>query len=328
MLILIGFLMVGFMVTVAMSIDIAHMQLSRLELRTSTDAAAKAAAFTLSETRDVSQAIARGRELAAANPVFNQPLRLADGDFQFGRSLLDNRTGGFTFSPNRTPFNSIRVNGLRTERSRSGAVPLIFGRFWGMTNFQPTATATATFMHRDIVLVVDRSGSMAGRKVQDLGVSLATFALTLLETLSEERIGLASYASDATADVPLTTNLNALAAAFSRMPVGGATNITAGMDAGEQIFLNSGEQPFAERTMIVMTDGIHNVGPQPLNSARRIAARDVVIHTITFGADANQSLMRNVARIGEGRHLHAVTGPQLQAAFREIAMTLTTIITE
>ena len=44
MLVLIAIMMIGFMVAVAFSVDIAQMHLSRTELRTATDAASKAAA--------------------------------------------------------------------------------------------------------------------------------------------------------------------------------------------------------------------------------------------------------------------------------------------
>ena len=47
------------------------------------------------------------------------------------------------------------------------------------------------------------------------------------------------------------------------------------------------KRPFAVKTMIVLTDGIHNTGAEPVISARTAAKNDIVIHTITFSADAS-----------------------------------------
>lgn len=63
MLPLICLMLVAFMVTVIFSVDVAYMQLVKSELRTATDAAAKAAAEALSRTQDVNAAIARGKAL-------------------------------------------------------------------------------------------------------------------------------------------------------------------------------------------------------------------------------------------------------------------------
>jgi hypothetical protein len=77
-----------------------------------------------------------------------------------------------------------------------------------------------------------------------------------------------------------------------------------------------------------MTDGLHNRGPEPRTVAAALAADGVRIHTITFGRDADLARMREVAQIGGGRHYHADTGLQLEQVYREIALTLSTIMTQ
>jgi Ca-activated chloride channel homolog len=327
-MVLIAILMVGFMASVALSIDIAHMHLAKMELRIATDAAAKATAEALAATQDIPTAIAQGKRLAQANQVFNRPLQLRDSDFQFGRSQLNNDGGAFNFRAGAQRFNSVRVVGARTDGSLSGPVPLFFSRFWGRENLGMTASAIATFLRRDVVLVVDRSGSMAGQKVNDLKGALITFGATLRSSPTEERIGLASYSNASTQDAQLTQEISVVASAALRIVVGGATNITSGIDAGINILNARGERPFTERVMILMTDGNHNVGPAPPSAANRAARQDIIIHAITFGADADQSAMRNVARITGGKHFHANNGAQLAAIYREIALSLNTLLTE
>lgn len=328
MMVLIAAMMILFMIFVAFSIDIAHMHLAKTELRSATDAAAKAAAQELSRTQSISAAIRVGSELAAANQVNNVPLRLRNSDFSFGRSSENPATGRFNFATSATPTNSVQVVGRRTTGSRSGAVPLFFGNMFGVPFFEPQSTATATYIDRDVVLVVDRSGSMAGAKFAELRAAIGVFTTTLGTTPVEEFVGLASYSDTATTDVMMTPDLRPIDAAFLTMPVAGFTSISAGMDAGEVVLRSGRPRGFVDRTMIVMTDGNHNRGPEPRLSATRLAADGVVIHTITFGSDADIPRMREVARIGSGRHFHALTGIELQRIYREIALSLSTMITQ
>ncbi len=327
MLVLIAIMMIGFMVAVAFSVDIAQMHLSRTELRTATDAASKAAASTLADTTDLESAITRGQEIAALNTVNGQPLLLDRRDFIFGRSI-ESPAGRFDFSPDSFPRNSVRVTGRRTVGSLSGPVPLFFGNILGVDFFEPQTNATATYIERDIVLVVDRSGSMRGSKFADLVDAIDIFVETLDETPSEEQVGLASYSDTATADHALTEDLTRISSAVRSLPVGGFTSISRGMEAGRTVMNGSRGADFVERTMIVMTDGRHNRGPEPRTTAQVLANDGVKIHTITFGSNADLPRMQEVALIGGGRHFHADNGIELREIYREIALTLSTMITE
>jgi uncharacterized protein YegL len=327
MLVLILIMLVGFMVAVAFSVDIAFMQLTRTELRSSTDAAAKAAAVELSLTLDRDEAIARGQEIAAANPVNGEPLLVDASEFSFGRSAELN-SGKFEFSPGGIPSNSVQVQGRRTNGSLSGPVPLFFGSFFGVNDFEPRLSSTATYIERDIVLVVDRSGSMFGQKFLDLVNAIDIFVETLDTTTVEEQVGLASYNDNATEDVELGSDLTRISTVMAALPVGGFTSISRGMQAGSNIMDRSRSPEFVERTMIVMTDGRHNRGQEPRIVARNLADDGVTIHTITFGQNADQPRMIEIAEIGGGRHFQADNGAELAAIYREIALTLSTIMTQ
>jgi len=328
MMVFIGVLMVIFIVGVALSIEYAHIQLARTELRTATDAAAKAAALELSRSQNVDTAIATGTRVASENLIIGRPLLLSPSDFRFGNSAQDRVSGRFDFRDADTPINSVRVDGKRTTASLGGGVALFFGGFFNVPFFEPTSTATATFINRDVVLVVDRSGSMAGRLLRELQAAVATFTRTLAETPVDEHVGLASYAEFASVDVLLTPDLSAIDRAANRLVANGWTSISRGMEAGEEVFRSGRSARFVERTMIVMTDGNHNRGPEPRIVAQRLANDGVVIHTITFGGEADLVRMREVARIGRGRHYHAANGAELAQIYREIALSLSTLITQ
>ncbi|MEM6366591.1 MAG: vWA domain-containing protein, partial [Planctomycetota bacterium] len=281
MLVMIAVMLMLFLFTVAFSVDIAYMHLSRAELRAATDAASKAAATTLADTLSRDAAIARGQQIAAANRVANQPLLLSAGDFEFGRSERQ-QNGKYAFAAaGGNALNSVRVRGQRTRSSLSGAVPLFFGNVTGTQVFEPITDATATYIERDITLVVDRSGSMTGTKIFELRAALDVFVRLLDSTPVQERVGLASYNDQATEDVALTTNLNAINAAMAGMPTRGFTSISRGMEAGGRIARRGRPVEFVERTMIVMTDGRHNRGPEPASVARVLAGEKTMIHTIT-----------------------------------------------
>ena len=328
MLVLICVMIFAFLVTVAFSVDIAYMNLVKSELRSATDAAAKAAAETLARTQDRNAAIARGKEIALENQVANRGLELRDADLSFGRAELDG-SGRFVFRVGGVPSNSVRVNGQRTNGSLSGNVQLFFGRIFNITGFQPQEFSTATFIQRDIVLVVDRSGSMLdANKFNDLRAAVGIFVQILVDSPVDERVGLASYSTTQSEDVELTDNLSLINNAMSTMPVDGFTNISGGIDAGGNIMGRGRSRDFVERTMIVLTDGLQNRGRPARIAATEQAALGTVIHAITFGLDADRAAMRQVATIGNGRYFHADNGAQLRQVFQEIALTLSTIITE
>ena len=327
MMIMIVVMMIGFMVAVALTVDIANMHLARTELRTATDAASKAAAAALADTTDIGDAVQQGRRIAAQNRVNGKPLQLSRQDFVFGRSRQD-ASGKFQFTTSGFPRNSVQVTGRKTKGSLSGAVPLFFGNLMGVEYFEPTVNATATYIERDVVLVVDRSGSMRGQKFRDLISAIDIFVDTLQSTPVDERVGMASYNHFSSEDVPLTADLSLISSGVRRLRVRGMTSISRGMDSGQNIMNGSRNANFVERTMIVMTDGKHNRGPEPRISAQSLANNGIQIHTITFGSGADLARMREVARIGHGRHFHANDGDQLRQIYRDIALTLSTIMTE
>jgi Ca-activated chloride channel family protein len=325
--ILVAALMIGFVAMVAISIDMAYLHMSRTELRAATDAAAKAASVTLSQTQDINAARNSGIQVAGLNTIGGKPLVLNNNNFIFGNSSR-NQNGKFSFTPGKTPFNGVRVIAELGQGSASGGVDLFFGNLHGVKVFETRQEAISTYLERDIVVVIDRSGSMQGQKYRDLCDALSIFVATVQETPTKEFMGLASYSSGASVDLGYTLDLGLVPGKAKGLKVDGMTSISAGIDAGYQIIQTGRSKLFVERTMVVMTDGQHNTGREPIIPARVVAADGVTIHTITFGAGADKSRMAAIAAVGRGRHLHADNGAQLKAAFRDIALTLSTMLTQ
>jgi len=361
MLVLIAVCLPLCVIMAAFAVDVAWMQLARTELRTATDAAARAGSKALSLHQDRNAALAAAKEAALRNKVAGEPLKLANQDIEIGLSQRPDNGGRFQFTAGGSKPNAVRVTGRRTRGSAAGAVDLLFAGVLGVEQFEPTEVATGSQMDRDICLVIDRSGSMMqsafGRSSStsssdcnppnsrsrwaalDAGVNV--FLDEMDRSLPDEQVGMVSYGSDlrrCNIDYPetrlesdLVRNYSPLRAAMARIgsrPVQGATHIGEGIIEGTKVLTGRRARAFSFKTMILMTDGIQNGGSSPVQAARQAARRDIVIHTITFSDEADQRAMRDVALATGGRHFHASDPQELIDVFREIAATLPILTTE
>jgi hypothetical protein len=158
--ILVAFVIVILLAAAAFSIDVAYMHVTRSELQSATDAAARAATYSLGAEQNTDAARQAAVEVAGKNEVAGVPLSLSDEDIVFGRSdeLSD---GTFLFVPGGEPISAVQIIGRRTGGALDGPVSLFLGPLLGRSLFEPTATSVASRLDRDICVVVDRSGSMA-----------------------------------------------------------------------------------------------------------------------------------------------------------------------
>ncbi|MCC6508088.1 MAG: VWA domain-containing protein [Pirellulaceae bacterium] len=157
--VLIVAMMFVFVATAAITVDYAYMQLVRTELRSATDAAAKAGAEALSRTQNVDTAKNEAVRYAAANQVGGQPFRLSTNDITIGR-VSASANGKWTFQSGGTPPNAVRVNSRTGEGAANSAVPLYFSQVLGTTGFTPNCQSTAGQQEVEVCLCLDRSGSM------------------------------------------------------------------------------------------------------------------------------------------------------------------------
>lgn len=84
-LILIVGLLIVFVITAAITVDYAYLQLVRTELRVATDAAAKAGAEALARTEDLEFARAEAVRYAGLNTVGGKPFSIKGTDISLGR---------------------------------------------------------------------------------------------------------------------------------------------------------------------------------------------------------------------------------------------------
>ncbi len=359
----VALMMIVFLASVAFSVDVAYMQLTKTKLRSATDAAARAAGEALSRAQDTDIARQAAKNVAAANRVAGVPLLLDDADIVFGNSSQQT-SGAWVFTPSAQPINAVRVNGRRTREAPSGSVPIFFGRVFNVFDFQPVQAATVVRLDRDICLVVDRSSSMklfltdtapvmstgdsrfcqppnmAESRWGALSVAVQRFIDALATTPQSEFVALVSYGSNYTAcstsntsadiNKPLTADhaqVTTAMAAISAKKFNGLTNIGAGIQKGIQVLTSAAARPYAAKTMVLMSDGAYTEGTKPSLIAPQAAAQDIIIHTITFG-EANPAEMQAIADATGGNHYIAPDAAALQDIFEEIALTLPVVFTD
>lgn len=331
---LIAVLLVILFVAAVFGVDIAKMHVVRSELRTATDAAARAAVEAIGRTESEAEAVQAALNIARANLVSGQPLELDPNQIVFG-GAAENNDGSFSFvdQANLGPgdvANTVRVIGARTANSPDGEVNLLFGRFFGVDSFAPRQAATATRLDRDIALVLDKSSSMRDNgRFEALLDGVDVFVAELNATQPVENVSLTVYDFFPEKLIDLTKNLASLPQALENVVPSGRTGIGRGMEFGLDSLQNDpGARSLALRSIVVMTDGKQNEGINPRIVAERCRQEGVVVHTITFSAGANQRLMREVADITGGTHLHANSDQELVEAFRTIALQLAVILIE
>ena len=209
MLVLVLLVIVILLVCAVFTVDVAQMHLARAELRTATDAAARAGSEALARTQNQEIATQAAIEAAARNSVFNEGLQLRREDVIFGSQAPGNNGGGIDFVAGQQPFSAVQVLGRRDALAPQGRIPLLFANIFGVSDFGPVQTATAAASVRDIALVLDRSGSMrldAGgtTRLDALKEAVEVFIAEVQASSPNSRISLISYSTNASTDLRLT----------------------------------------------------------------------------------------------------------------------------
>lgn len=152
-------LLVVFVITAAITVDYAYMQLVRTELQVATDAAAKAGAEALARTEDLEFAQAEAVRYASLNTVGGLPLAISTTDVSLGR-LVEGNSGRWEFNNGGSPQNAVRVDSKTGGAALHPSVPLFFGQVLKKSDFSPQTHATAGQQQVEVCLCLDRSGSM------------------------------------------------------------------------------------------------------------------------------------------------------------------------
>ncbi len=160
-----------------------------------------------------------------------------------------------------------------------------------------------------VVIVIDNSGSMnrpvlgSGRSQQDIADEGAALAIESMD--KSDLVGVITFNSDYTVDVPLAPNKDAKATAKLVRSIGadGGTNMPPALaEAHRQLAAARADV----KHCIVLSDGVSQGKEQLPDMADRMAADGIMVTTIAIGNDADASGMAEMAKRGKGQFYRVI----------------------
>lgn len=178
-----------------------------------------------------------------------------------------------------------------------------------------------------LALVLDRSGSMAGRKL-DIAKRCAEWLVGRLDPRDE--LALVSYDDHVRLLSPLSPPGERHRAEIGRLGPGGSTNLSGGWLKGVEALTRANGD--GVRKVLLLSDGLANVGitaPDALSDlAASMHGQGVGTTTIGFGADFDEQLMTALAEAGGGNAHFAETPDAAPAIFAEELEGLTEVVAQ
>ncbi|MCX5909257.1 MAG: VWA domain-containing protein [Deltaproteobacteria bacterium] len=212
-LITFALLLFGLMGFAALGMEVGRWYLVRSELSKSADAAAMAAAKNISNPYVDLNALVQ--EIGRENfpPGYLDTPSQGDGSVSFSTQVVDSK--------------DVKVTGAVSTNA-------ILARLFGVTTISTQSAGVAQKNEVEIMMVLDRSGSMAGTPLADLKNAAKGFLEFFQETQDKDKMGLISFATGVTVDRALGTNfVTAMKTKINAMAATGATNAENAIDQAD-----------------------------------------------------------------------------------------------
>ncbi|MEZ4360144.1 MAG: VIT domain-containing protein [Kofleriaceae bacterium] len=198
---------------------------------------------------------------------------------------------------------------------------------YGLLTLVPPEPARQRAQRRDLILLLDTSGSMAGEPLDQLKRA----AHALIDTLrAEDTLEMIEFSTSAQrwrrGAVTATQSTRAEAARWiSNLAAGGGTEMVSGMLEALRPLT-----PTSQRQVVLMTDGFigdeRGVVSQVMAHLPRGACR---VHVVGVGSSVNRTLTTGVARAGTGVELICAPGEDVEPLIgRLLARTASPLVTQ
>lgn len=195
----------------------------------------------------------------------------------------------------------------------------------------------------DVILVLDRSGSMASdgnNPPQPLSMAKSAGQDFVAQLSSVDQAGFISFATTVTSpiDQPLTKDLLRVNSAIggTQILTNGLqyTNIASALNAARDEFMTQRKRADARQAVVMLTDGSPTDPKNPVNpqdtaypvtlaqdAAKDLKAKGVTLYTIGLGSDVNSDFLKGVASYPE-YYYAAPSGSELGKVYKQIASTI------
>ena len=196
---------------------------------------------------------------------------------------------------------------------------------WGEYSVEPNSQSKepvrTTSDERDIVLVLDSSGSMSGTPMEETKKAATNFVNTILE--EDASIGIVTYDNSASTLSDFSVNKTMLTEVISSIWDGGGTNIEAGLAKAHSMLNTSGAK---KKIIVLMSDGEPNDGKEGdalISYADEIKNDGIIIYTLGFfenmhgNKSSAQYLMEHLA--SDGCHYEVASADDLVFFFEDMA---------
>lgn len=172
----------------------------------------------------------------------------------------------------------------------------------------------------DVMLIIDRSGSMEGQPLADAKTAAKLFLDRM--DLSQDQAGLVSFSDTGILDQPLTSSAGAVRVAIDALAAGGNTNIADAISKAQTELAGPRRKAGNAPVIILLSDGVPNVGADPSGEARAAAAAakgaDTRVFTVGLGDQIDSALLRDLAS-STSDYFFAPTSADLESIYQQIA---------
>lgn len=189
----------------------------------------------------------------------------------------------------------------------------------------------------DLICVLDRSGSMAGKKMELLK---ETCEFVVREMRSVDRLCFVAYDNEVTLSLPMTKMdkngkeeaLQALASIHPR----GATNLSGGLLRGLQAAKESGSSSSNSIcSVLLLTDGMANNGITDSKAVAKAVSQfssglsnPPSVFTFGYGKDHDSEMLREIADAGSGVYYFLDTQDSVASSFADCLGGLLTVVAQ